>query len=177
MEKKNTHTHARVLSRNLAADCRKSGIKGGSDGVHLWCCLDHRMLRFERQHLHLRVSEPKTQEEMEIKRERASEWACVSKQESIQQSIISDIHHKTISLSRPRYLHLIYSTRMWMNVILSSHRSPSLSRDSTLHDGAIISILLRSVRSCRGWSGEVKRPLRATVKSIRLKSRALSALG
>lgn len=42
-------------------------------------------------------------------------------------------------------------------------------------DGLIISILLRSAQGCWGWSGEVKRPLRAVVKSIWLKSRALLA--
>lgn len=63
-----------------------------------------------------------------------------------------DIHHKNIALSPPRYLHHIHSTQMWINAILSSY--PPLCVG-----GAIISILLRPVRSCRCWSGEVKRPL------------------
>lgn len=73
------------LSRKLATDCRKAGIKGGSDWVHLWCCLDHKILRFKLQHLLLCVSQPKTLgERVTVKKEHI--WIFGSERVSVVQN-------------------------------------------------------------------------------------------
>lgn len=69
-------------------------------------------------------------------------------------TIICEIHY---GLSRPHYLRPT-RTPLW-------YHPPSLW---SVLDGAVISFLLRSERSCRGWSGKVNRPLGATVKSSQL---------